>query len=610
MAHGAVVPSRGGAVKFTIGHLFAGVGGGALGAAAAKVRIGDAEASFTTLGGVDVDAESCKDFEYLVDAPCCNDDLHTMQPDALRKAWGPKAPDMVLLSPPCKGFSALLSKKKAGDAKYQMLNRLVLEGLFLVCSTWEKPPAIIFLENVPRITCRGRELLEQARQLLRAHGFVVTKDDYHDCGELGGLAQHRRRFFLVARDPERVPQLIYQPGKLRVRGCGEVIGNLPTPGDEDGGGPLHRLPKISWLNWVRLALIPAGGDWRDLPGVVPEGKQRRDVHRRHAVTKWDDPSRCVTGPGGASAENVADPRLAEAVGLKQTAAGAGSFKGRPGLMGVNHWEDPLPTVTGSATVSGSNAVAAVADPRVALGDNPGRHHNKYNVVNWNEPAKTVIGATRPGSGAPAVADPRWYKGVYGVKHWGSPSATVTGGAAPSRGAFAVADPRLNCTPRSGAYGVLSWQEAASTVTGSLNIDNSRAAVADPRLPHGAMIITNALPEGIPENPKRPPDFIPVIVAADGTWHRPLTTLELAALQGFPTTHKGKPLQLTGRSTVAWRERIGNAIPPPAAQAVASEMLLALLNSALGAFQLRSEEIWVKDADVDAEYFLAGEARMR
>lgn len=539
--------------EFTIGHLFGGLGGGAYGAQKARVALGDHEATFRTLGSVDVDPAGCRDFEYLCDAPATVADLHSMTPAQLRAAWGDWAPDMVLLSPPCKGFSALLSKKSAKAPKYQALNELVLKGIFLVCSTWDEPPPIIFLENVPRITSRGRDLLAKARQLLTAHGYVVTGDDYHDCGELGGLAQRRRRFFLVARCARRIPNLLYQPPTLRVRACGEVLAPLPTPGDEGAGGPLHRLPRISWLTWVRLALIPAGGDWRDLPGVVPEGSTRREVHRRHHVADWDEPSATVAGSGSNGVNHVADPRI----GLAQTAVGAASFKGRPGLFGVNPWEDPVPTVTGGASVTGSNAVAAVADPRVEIA--PKKGHRDY----------------------------------LGVKAWTEPSGVVTGGAAPTRGAFSVADPRLRCRPRAGAYGVLGWQEAAATISGALAIDNGSAAVADPRLPPGAPI------GGIPANPKRAPDFTPVILAADGTWHRPLTTLELAVLQGFPAFIDGKPLVLDGRSSSAWRERIGNAIPPPSAQAIASETLLTLLAAKLGRFVLSSNEVWVEPVEVIA-----------
>jgi site-specific DNA-cytosine methylase len=84
-----------------------------------------------------------------------------------------------------------------------------------------------------------------------------------------------------------------------------------------------------------------------------------------------------------------------------------------------------------------------------------------------------------------------------------------------------------------------------------------------------------------------------LIAADGTWHRPLTTLELAALQGFPIELDGRPLVLSGSSQSAWRERIGNAVPPPTAQAIAEQMLISLLQADLEMFALSaSGDVWV------------------
>jgi hypothetical protein len=86
----------------------------------------------------------------------------------------------------------------------------------------------------------------------------------------------------------------------------------------------------------------------------------------------------------------------------------------------------------------------------------------------------------------------------------------------------------------------------------------------------------------------------VIIAKDGTWHRPLTTLELAALQGLPTVLEGKPLALAGKSVSRWRERIGNAVPVQAATAIADTLLTALLAAALGTWTLGGTGIWVRD----------------
>jgi site-specific DNA-cytosine methylase len=139
--------------------------------------------------------------------------------------------------------------------------------------------------------------------------------------------------------------------------------------------------------------------------------------------------------------------------------------------------------------------------------------------------------------------------------------------------------------------VLDWKEVAKTVTGNARLDTGTFAVADPRdnRPHW---IINKLTD-------KPP-FVPVIVAEDGTWHRPLTTLELAALQSIPTEVDGKPLKLAGNSISGWRERIGNAVPVDTAEAIGVRMLTVLLESDTNAFMLSSGgAVWVEPARLDS-----------
>jgi hypothetical protein len=87
-------------------------------------------------------------------------------------------------------------------------------------------------------------------------------------------------------------------------------------------------------------------------------------------------------------------------------------------------------------------------------------------------------------------------------------------------------------------------------------------------------------------------MVAVIRALDNTWHRPFTTLELAALQSL--VEPEEYLELDGLSDQAWRERIGNAVPPKAARAVAEVMGTTLLLAESGeTFQLSSTPIWVR-----------------
>jgi len=216
------------------------------------------------------------------------------------------------------------------------------------------------------------------------------------------------------------------------------------------------------------------------------------------------------------------------------------WKDRPGLYGVQGWEKPAQTITGAAGVTSSNCPAAIADPR--------------------------LGCNMRG-------------GSYGVQAWEKPSVTVTGTLDVHQGAAAIADPRLpDAQVRfDNKYQVLSWKQPATTITGIDDVHSGAQSVADPRIPAD----------------NEHPDPPPVIVALDGTWHRPLTTLELAALQGFSLRLKdGRPLVLDGKSDSKWRERIGNAVPPAAAKAAAEQILMAMLPSIRGEWALGGTDIWV------------------
>ena len=155
-----------------------------------------------------------------------------------------------------------------GGEHHQRLNRLALHGIRLVVMAWgrRKPRAILF-ENVPRITTRGADLLAEITLELAKVGYKVDQRS-HDCGEIGGLGQSRKRFLLVARDPETTPEPIRKPPKQRMRSIGEVIEEYPVPRPYDCGDSMHVLQPLSALNWLRLACITAGGDWRTLPDEV------------------------------------------------------------------------------------------------------------------------------------------------------------------------------------------------------------------------------------------------------------------------------------------------------------------------------------------------------
>ncbi|BCQ63166.1 hypothetical protein PBOI14_49160 [Pseudomonas sp. Boi14] len=109
-------------------------------------------------------------------------------------------------------------------------------------------------------------------------------------------------------------------------------------------------------------------------------------------------------------------------------------------------------------------------------------------------------------------------------------------------------------------------------------DDGRWSVADPRMPEPNEKLTC------------------VIESLDGTWHRPFTTLELAALQSLVEPEEW--LELDGLSDQAWRERIGNAVPPAAAEAIAQVIGTTLLLAEAGeTFLLSNMPVWVQSVAI-------------
>lgn len=536
-------------------HLFCGLGGGGAGFNKGEARVGRMEAVFRCLGGVDVDPAAIADFKRLTGVKGTVLDMfsrdqyqafHGSEPPAewreampvdIRLAAGNKRPHIVFLSAPCKGFSGLLSETKSRTERYQALNGLTLRGVWLMLEAWaDDPPELVLFENVPRVATRGRHLLDQIGAMLREYGYAVAETT-HDCGELGGLAQSRKRFLLVARHMAKVPAFLYQPVKKPLMSIGALLGRAPLPGDMRAG-PMHRMPALQWSTWLRLAFVQAGSDWRSLKRL-----------------------------------NVQDGYLRDYLLVPEF---------RNGTLGVRHWAEACGTVTGNGRPM--TGAFSVADPRFGHSE----HWNQgqqYGVHQWNDSSGAITGQQWPAQGRFSVADPRLsgvrHNNVYRVVRWTDASPAVTAGTGPTAGGLSIADPRPGLTRSrgdhyltAGHYGVVPWDKPSYAVTGSGRHDNGPNNVADPRLPAGDERL------------------VAVIRAEDDTWHRPFSTFELCALQGLVDVEEH--LELEGLFDSDWRERIGNAVPPPAAAAIASVMGRTLLLAWSGeTFLLDSQPIWVR-----------------
>ncbi|MBT9234257.1 DNA cytosine methyltransferase [Pseudomonas sp. MG-2] len=578
--------------KLTHFHFCCGLGGGAKGFNRAKPIVGNMQAEWECIGGVDVDPAGLADFERLSGVKGTLIDLFTRDqyirfhgkepppgwreatPEDIRRAAGGRRPDAVFISSPCKGASGLLSETMSMTPKYQALNELTLRCIWLFGEAWRDDPVpLLVFENVPRLASRGRHLLDQIGALLSHFGYAVAETT-HDCGVIGGLAQSRKRFLLVARHVEKVPPFLYEPEKKSLRAVGDILGRMPLAGDIEQAGPMHRVPALQWKTWVRLALVEAGKDWRSLNDLVIEDGYLRDLiivpqfrDGFLGVHDWQEAAGTVAARSGPTNGkfSVADPRAK---------AGALQYQ----QYGVRRWQDTSGAVIG--VKSPGQGTFSVADPRPS----GVRHNNVYRIVKMDTHAGVVTGGQSPSAGGQCIADPRRAGqgfGKYLVTPYSSSAGTVIAGSTTGQGAFAVQDPRPGMRRSKGDayltgghYGVVPWNGQAGAVSASAMHDNGRWSIADPRLPEANDRLTC------------------VIESLDGTWHRPFTTLELAALQSL--VEPEEQLELDGLSDQAWRERIGNAVPPAAAEAIAHVMGTTLLLAAQGeTFMLSSMPIWVR-----------------
>lgn len=590
--------------EFTHFHFYCGLGAAARGMNRGHARVGKMRAKFRCIGGIDNNPAAIRDFTRLAGVPGTVMDLfdreqyrafHGHEPpaewreatiDDVRHAAHGERPNIVFMSAPCKGFSGLLPETSSKTPKYQALNRLTLRGMWLALEAWaDDPPELFIFENVPRIATRGRGLLDQIIALLRAYGYAVAETT-HDCGEIGELAQSRKRFLLVARHEAKVPPFLYEPEKRRLKGVGEVLEKFPMPGAAVAG-PMHRVPALQWKTWVRLAFVEAGSDWRSLNNLAVEDGVLRDfgiapVTDWHSgvlgVLRWAETAGVVPGRSGPSngAYSVADPRFE---GLEYS------------QYGVRRWADSTGAVIN--VKSPGQGYFSVADPR---SDGSFAGSGKYRVTAFSEAAGTVIGASDTGQGAYAVADPRpgypdgTHQNLLSIADWDARAKCVTGANHVAGGMLSVADPRpvgLNAKRdhyhTGGHYGVVPWDASSNAVPGYGKYDRGAWSVADPREAEG---------DAFPGLPKPDDRLVAVIRALDGTWHRPFTVLELAALQSL--ADPDELFTLDGQSESAWRERIGNAVPPAAAEAIAGVMGTTLLLAMTGeTFTLSSQPIWVR-----------------
>ena len=188
----------------------------------------------------------------------------------------------LLAGPPCQGFSTL-GRQDPADAR---------NSLALAVPVWAERcgAQVAIVENVPPFV-RSPQWREMA-DALRAADYLVDVWELEAADH--GTPQLRRRSFTIASRIGRIrPPL---PEKARLT-AGDVLSH-PIASDD----PMHIWPTAAGVAARRIALVPPGGDKRDIMRVAPElcppswsrvGCQATDVWGRVVTGRPSNTIRCT-----------------------------------------------------------------------------------------------------------------------------------------------------------------------------------------------------------------------------------------------------------------------------------------------------------------------------
>ena len=279
--------------------LFAGCGG---------LSKGFMDAGFDVILGVDNNSVALDTFAYnhRNAKVLCGDLSDNSTFNTIKKLTGNKTIDLIVAGPPCQGFS-LTGPRNFDDER----NRLYL-AVFKAVEIFS-PKAFVIENVIGMATLYGGQIKEEVLRRFRALGYNV--DCQVLCAADYGVPQLRKRLVFVGMKPEygsfAFPRPVVDPDHYV--SCRDAIDDLPSLVDDIGQEKSvytspprteyqkkmrgnssflynHVATKHSELVQSVIALVPEGGNYKDLPEGV--GKSR-NFHE--AWTRYDGnrPSRTI-----------------------------------------------------------------------------------------------------------------------------------------------------------------------------------------------------------------------------------------------------------------------------------------------------------------------------
>jgi DNA (cytosine-5)-methyltransferase 1 len=278
----------------TVFDLFCGCGG---------LSVGFEMDGYRVLGGADHDAAALQTFaRNFPSAKALDSDLSAKSIGKdLRSHLGRSKPDVVVAGPPCQGFS-LTGPRNFDDPR----NRLYLAVFDVVR---ELAPAAFVIENVRGMaSLYGGQVRDEVVRRFAKLGYSTVSEVL--CAADYGVPQLRHRLFFVGLRSDlgvfRFPEASHGPGRrLAYVTCSEAIGDLPPLEPPEFGSEealLSTKPKSGFQRLMRggegalfnhvatrhtdvvrqvIALVPAGGDHKDLPPGVGTHRKFNEAWTRY-----------------------------------------------------------------------------------------------------------------------------------------------------------------------------------------------------------------------------------------------------------------------------------------------------------------------------------------
>lgn len=289
-------------MNMTAIDLFCGAGG---------LSAGLEMAGFRVLAGVDLFAAAGETFEAThPNAKFIGKPIQDVSIDELMLVTGLKRGELTILAggPPCQAYSVYNHQRGMHDARATLFREYlrIVEGM---------QPEWIVMENVMGIySIAGGAAVRAIKDELGALGYDVKEQVLK--AEQFGVPQERRRVVFIGNRvgaPIRHPSPTHGKGLLPYTSIKDAIGDLvPLGNGEDLGiAPYasapdcdfqhfvrgnrtrvsnHAAPRLGKVNEARLAHIPPGGSWRDIPfDLLPAGMKRAkrsDHTKRYGRMTW------------------------------------------------------------------------------------------------------------------------------------------------------------------------------------------------------------------------------------------------------------------------------------------------------------------------------------